>query len=107
MPNGEDIVANEDDEDIYGKHTPSDKAQLKAVVGDVTIVAEEYGPTGSTSREISLAATPATAMTITTAVAIKETETDKISDAIEEFDGEYDDEELRLYRLKFMSEVAN
>ena len=36
-----------------------------------------------------------------------ETETDKISDAIEEFDGEYDDEELRLYRLKFMSEVAN
>ncbi|WP_179351924.1 ATP-dependent DNA helicase RecQ [Winogradskyella vidalii] len=36
-----------------------------------------------------------------------ETESDKISDAIEEFDGEYDDEELRLYRIKFMSEVAN
>ncbi|WP_115461492.1 ATP-dependent DNA helicase RecQ [Winogradskyella aurantiaca] len=36
-----------------------------------------------------------------------ESETDKISDAIDEFDGDYDDEELRLYRLKFMSEVAN
>ncbi|MCQ0111304.1 ATP-dependent DNA helicase RecQ [Zhouia amylolytica] len=34
-------------------------------------------------------------------------ETDKISDAIEEFDGDYDDEELRLYRIKFISEVAN
>jgi ATP-dependent DNA helicase RecQ len=36
-----------------------------------------------------------------------ESESDKISDAIEEFDGDYDDEELRLYRIKFMSEVAN
>ncbi len=36
-----------------------------------------------------------------------ESETDKINDAIEEFDGEYDDEELRLYRIKFISEVAN
>ena len=36
-----------------------------------------------------------------------ESETDKISDAIEEFDGDYEDEELRLYRIKFMSEVAN
>ncbi|GGW60466.1 ATP-dependent DNA helicase RecQ [Winogradskyella epiphytica] len=36
-----------------------------------------------------------------------ETESDKIADAIEEFDGDYDDEELRLYRIKFMSEVAN
>ncbi len=36
-----------------------------------------------------------------------ETESDKIDDAIEEFDGDYDDEELRLYRIKFMSEVAN
>ena len=36
-----------------------------------------------------------------------EAETDKISDAIEEFDGDYEDEELRLYRIKFMSEVAN
>lgn len=36
-----------------------------------------------------------------------EAETDSISQAIEEFDGDYDDEELRLYRLKFISEVAN
>lgn len=34
-------------------------------------------------------------------------ETDKIEAAMEEFDGDYDDEELRLYRIKFMSEVAN
>jgi len=36
-----------------------------------------------------------------------ESETDKIDDAIEEFEGDYDDEELRLYRIKFISEVAN
>ncbi|NRA92012.1 MAG: HRDC domain-containing protein, partial [Psychroserpens sp.] len=36
-----------------------------------------------------------------------ESETDKISEAVEEFDGDYEDEELRLYRIKFMSEVAN
>ncbi|MDH3698834.1 MAG: ATP-dependent DNA helicase [Flavobacteriaceae bacterium] len=36
-----------------------------------------------------------------------ESETDNIQTAMDEFDGEYDDEELRLYRLKFMSEVAN
>ena len=36
-----------------------------------------------------------------------EAETDKIEEAMEEFDGEYDDEELRLYRIKFISEVAN
>ena len=36
-----------------------------------------------------------------------EAETDTISAAMEEFDGDYEDEELRLYRLKFMSEVAN
>lgn len=34
-------------------------------------------------------------------------ETDKISDATEEFDGDYEDEELRLYRIKFISEVGN
>ena len=34
-------------------------------------------------------------------------ETDDIEKALKEFDGEYEDEELRLYRLKFMSEVAN
>ncbi|KAA1243171.1 ATP-dependent DNA helicase RecQ [Aquimarina sp. RZ0] len=36
-----------------------------------------------------------------------EAENDKIDDAIEEFDGDYDDEELRLYRIKFISDVAN
>ncbi|MBT8321394.1 MAG: HRDC domain-containing protein, partial [Eudoraea sp.] len=36
-----------------------------------------------------------------------EAETDNIETALEEFEGEYEDEELRLYRLKFMSEVAN
>ncbi|MBD0833308.1 DNA helicase RecQ [Aestuariibaculum sediminum] len=36
-----------------------------------------------------------------------ESTTDNIATAIEEFDGDYDDEELRLYRIKFISEVAN
>lgn len=36
-----------------------------------------------------------------------EADTDGIEPAMEEFDGDYDDEELRLYRIKFMSEVAN
>jgi ATP-dependent DNA helicase RecQ len=36
-----------------------------------------------------------------------ESETDNIEEAQREFEGEYEDEELRLYRLKFMSEVAN
>ena len=36
-----------------------------------------------------------------------ESETDSIDSAIDEFDGDYDEEELRLYRLKFISEVAN
>jgi len=36
-----------------------------------------------------------------------ESESDDIDAAIEEFDGDYDDEELRLYRIKFISEVAN
>lgn len=36
-----------------------------------------------------------------------ESQTDKIESAMDEFDGEYDDEELRLYRIKFISEVAN
>lgn len=34
-------------------------------------------------------------------------QTDKIEDALEEFEGDYDEEELRLYRIKFISEVAN
>ncbi|MEO5787690.1 HRDC domain-containing protein, partial [Gelidibacter sp.] len=33
--------------------------------------------------------------------------TDKIDVAIDVFDGDYDDEELRLYRIKFISDVAN
>jgi len=36
-----------------------------------------------------------------------EAESDSIDAAIEEFDGDYEEEELRLYRLKFISEVAN
>ncbi|MEZ4817968.1 MAG: DNA helicase RecQ [Flavobacteriaceae bacterium] len=36
-----------------------------------------------------------------------EAETDKIEHAMDEFDGDYDIEELRLYRIKFISEVAN
>ncbi|MEL0455996.1 RecQ family ATP-dependent DNA helicase [Flavobacteriaceae bacterium SZ-1-7] len=36
-----------------------------------------------------------------------ESESDDIKTAINEFDGDYDDEELRLYRIKFISEVAN
>ncbi|MEE9364726.1 MAG: DNA helicase RecQ [Cellulophaga sp.] len=36
-----------------------------------------------------------------------EAESDNIDDAQEEFDGDYEDEELRLYRMKFISEVAN
>ena len=34
-------------------------------------------------------------------------ESDSIDDALEEFEGDYDEEELRLYRIKFTSEVAN
>jgi ATP-dependent DNA helicase RecQ len=36
-----------------------------------------------------------------------ESETDRIEDALKEFDGDYDIEELRLMRIKFISEVAN
>ncbi|QHI35206.1 ATP-dependent DNA helicase RecQ [Kordia antarctica] len=36
-----------------------------------------------------------------------ESENDKIEAAMEEFDGDYDVEELRLYRIKFISDVAN
>lgn len=36
-----------------------------------------------------------------------EAETDKISEAMDEFDGDYEEEELRLYRIKFISEVGN
>jgi ATP-dependent DNA helicase RecQ len=36
-----------------------------------------------------------------------ESESDKIELALKEFDGDYDTEELRLMRIKFISEVAN
>ncbi|MEO0573409.1 MAG: DNA helicase RecQ [Bacteroidota bacterium] len=36
-----------------------------------------------------------------------EADSDSIAIAMEEFDGDYEEEELRIYRLKFMSEVAN
>jgi len=36
-----------------------------------------------------------------------EADSDGIQEALDEFDGDYDDEELRLMRIKFTSEVAN
>lgn len=36
-----------------------------------------------------------------------EAETDDVSEAYKEFDGDYSEEELRLMRIKFMSEMAN
>lgn len=36
-----------------------------------------------------------------------ESESDDVEEAMEEFDGDYEEEEIRLYRLKFISEVAN
>ena len=36
-----------------------------------------------------------------------ESESDNIKDALKEFDGDYDIEELRLMRITFISEVAN
>ena len=38
---------------------------------------------------------------------LMDSETDSIENALIEFDGEYDTEELRLMRIKFISEVAN
>ncbi len=38
---------------------------------------------------------------------MEDAESDSIDDAYEEFDGDYSEEELRLMRIKFMSEVAN
>ncbi len=37
----------------------------------------------------------------------KDSETDSLQDAIEEFDNAYSEEELRLMRIKFLSEVGN
>ena len=36
-----------------------------------------------------------------------EASTDEIKAAMDEFDGDYDEEELRLYRIKFISELGN
>jgi len=36
-----------------------------------------------------------------------EAQTDDLSDAYNEFDGDYSEEDLRLMRIKFMSEMAN
>ena len=36
-----------------------------------------------------------------------DSQSDAIKDALKEFDGDYDIEELRLMRIKFISEVAN
>jgi ATP-dependent DNA helicase RecQ len=38
---------------------------------------------------------------------MEEAETDSIDQALNEFDGDYTEQELRLVRIKFMSEVAN
>lgn len=34
-------------------------------------------------------------------------ETDSLNSALDAFDGDYEEEELRLYRIKFLSEIAN
>ena len=36
-----------------------------------------------------------------------ESESEDILDALEEFDGDYDEQELRLYRIKFLNDVSN
>ena len=36
-----------------------------------------------------------------------EAESDTVSLAIEEFEGDYEEEDIRLYRIKFISEIAN
>ncbi|MBT3587642.1 MAG: ATP-dependent DNA helicase RecQ [Flavobacteriaceae bacterium] len=38
---------------------------------------------------------------------LEDAETPEIEAAMEEFDGDYEEEELRLYRIKFFSDVAN
>ena len=38
---------------------------------------------------------------------LEDAETDDISTAYDEFDGDYSEEELRLMKIKFMSEMAN
>jgi ATP-dependent DNA helicase RecQ len=36
-----------------------------------------------------------------------EAESDDVSFAIEEFDGDFEEEEIRLFRIKFTNEIAN
>jgi len=36
-----------------------------------------------------------------------EAESDNIQDALDEFDGDYDEDELRLMRISFINEVGN
>ena len=36
-----------------------------------------------------------------------ESKSDSIDSAMKEFEGDYEEEELRLYRIKFLSEIAN
>jgi ATP-dependent DNA helicase RecQ len=36
-----------------------------------------------------------------------ESESEDISEAIKEFHGDFDEEELRLYRIKFLNDVSN
>ena len=36
-----------------------------------------------------------------------DSKTDDVNVALNEFQGEFDEDEIRLYRLKFLSEVAN
>ena len=35
-----------------------------------------------------------------------QSESEDISNALKEFDGEYDEEELRIFRVKFLSDVS-
>ncbi|MFT5959296.1 MAG: ATP-dependent DNA helicase RecQ, partial [Polaribacter sp.] len=36
-----------------------------------------------------------------------EADSDSIQEALDEFDGDYDEDELRLMRIKFINEVGN
>jgi len=36
-----------------------------------------------------------------------ETDSDKINEALRNFNGDFEEDEIRLYRLKFLSEIAN
>ena len=36
-----------------------------------------------------------------------ESESEDISVALNEFEGDYDEEELRIYRIKFLNDVSN